>query len=158
MLRALAKIASDLITGQAMCENYVFQQVVIKCSSQMLSAEDLPVDSVPPHGSEAQFIVHLGSSVRRPPEPPGPTLTLTYAGTTFHEHPASSMGRITRICDCCFEEKPDARARAGFYPTDAQGTKSDKAFLGPLCDECLSRALRAGTAEHRWLLKQVWGG
>jgi two-component system response regulator HydG len=42
----------------------VIQRAVIRCSSQMLSAEDLPADSVPQHGSEAQFIVHLGSSVR----------------------------------------------------------------------------------------------
>jgi transcriptional regulator with PAS, ATPase and Fis domain len=42
----------------------VIQRAVIRCSSQTPSAKDLPVDSVPQHGSEAQFIVHLGSSVR----------------------------------------------------------------------------------------------
>jgi len=68
------------------------------------------------------------------------------------------MGRIGLICHCCFEETPDARVRDSYYPTDSQGMKSDKAFLGPLCDECLSRARRAGTAENRWLLKQVKGG
>ncbi len=38
------------------------QRAVIRCSSRMLSAEDLPADSVA-HGSEARFMVELGSSV-----------------------------------------------------------------------------------------------
>jgi hypothetical protein len=32
-------------------------------------------------------------------------------------------------------EKADAQVRAGLYPKDAQGKKTDKAFLGFLCDE-----------------------
>jgi hypothetical protein len=52
-------------------------------------------------------------------------------------------------------EKADAQVRAGFHPKDAQGKESDKPFLGLLCDDCLSRARRAGSVENRWLLKQV---
>jgi hypothetical protein len=52
-------------------------------------------------------------------------------------------------------QKADAQVRAGFYPKDAQGKESDKAFLGLLCDECLAHARRPGSAENRWLLKQV---
>jgi hypothetical protein len=52
-------------------------------------------------------------------------------------------------------QKADAQVRAGFYPKDAQGKESDKAFLGLLCDECLGDARRPGSAENRWLLKQV---
>jgi hypothetical protein len=44
-------------------------------------------------------------------------------------------------------EKPDAQVRPGFYPTDARGKKSDKAFLGFLCDECLFHARRPGSPE-----------
>jgi transcriptional regulator with PAS, ATPase and Fis domain len=40
----------------------VVQRAVIRCHSPMLSAGDLPADSVP-HGSEARFTVQLGSSV-----------------------------------------------------------------------------------------------
>jgi hypothetical protein len=52
-------------------------------------------------------------------------------------------------------EKADAQVRAGLYPRDAQGKKSDKAFLGFLCDECLAHASRPGSPENLWLLKQV---
>ena len=40
----------------------VVQRAVIRCNSPMLSAGDLPADSVR-HGSEAQFTVRLGSTV-----------------------------------------------------------------------------------------------
>jgi hypothetical protein len=52
-------------------------------------------------------------------------------------------------------EKADAQVRAGLYPRDAQRKKSDKAFLGFLCDECLAHARRPGSPENLWLLKQV---
>jgi hypothetical protein len=65
------------------------------------------------------------------------------------------MGKAMPTCDCCLLEKPDAQVRASFYPRDAQGKESDKAFLGFLCDECLAHARRPGSAENRWLLKQV---
>jgi transcriptional regulator with PAS, ATPase and Fis domain len=41
----------------------VIQRAVIKCRSQVLSAGDLPADSVPKHGPEARFTVQIGSSV-----------------------------------------------------------------------------------------------
>jgi two-component system response regulator HydG len=39
----------------------VVQRAVIRCHSPMLSAGDLPAESVPPHRSEALFMVRLGS-------------------------------------------------------------------------------------------------
>jgi hypothetical protein len=68
---------------------------------------------------------------------------------------SGAMARGAPICGCCFMEKPDARVRANLHPTDALGKKSEKAFLGILCDECLAHALRAGSPENLWLLKQV---
>jgi hypothetical protein len=58
-------------------------------------------------------------------------------------------------CDFCLIEKADAQVRARFYPTDPQGKKSAKAFLGFLCDECLFHARRPGSPENLWLLMQV---
>jgi len=52
-------------------------------------------------------------------------------------------------------EKTDARLRAGFNPSDPQEKKSDKAFVGFLCDECLFHARRPGSPENVCLLKQV---
>ncbi len=72
-----------------------------------------------------------------------------------HYAQSAAMGRAAPLCDWCFMEKPDAQVRAGLYPTDAQGKKSDRPFLGLLCDECFFRARRPGSAENLWLLKQV---
>jgi DNA-binding NtrC family response regulator len=41
----------------------VVQRAVIRCHSPMLSAGDLPTESVPPHRAEAHFMVRLGSSM-----------------------------------------------------------------------------------------------
>jgi transcriptional regulator with PAS, ATPase and Fis domain len=41
----------------------VVQRAVIRCHSPMLSAGDLPTESVPPHRAEAHFMVQLGSSM-----------------------------------------------------------------------------------------------
>ncbi len=41
----------------------VVQRAVIRCHSPMLSAEDLPTESVPPHRAEAHFIVRVGSPI-----------------------------------------------------------------------------------------------
>ena len=59
-------------------------------------------------------------------------------------------------CDCCLMEKADAQVRAGLYPKDAQGKKTDKAFLGFLCDERVCGELlicveNQQFATHRWL-------
>jgi hypothetical protein len=80
------------------------------------------------------------------------------AGARFRQNLseiALAMGKAVPTCDCCLLEKPDAQVRAGFYPRDAQGKESEKAFLGFLCDECLAHVRRPGSAENRWLLKQV---
>ena len=41
----------------------VVQRAVIRCQSPMLSAGDLPMESVPSHGAEAHFMVRLGSAM-----------------------------------------------------------------------------------------------
>ena len=41
----------------------VVQRAVIKCHSPMLSAADLPTESVPRHRAEAHFMVRLGASM-----------------------------------------------------------------------------------------------
>src|SRR5258708_12108175 len=58
------------------------------------------------------------------------------------------------LCDCCCREKPDASPRPGLYPTDAHGKRTERAFKGFICDDCLARARQPGSAENRWLLKQ----
>ena len=58
------------------------------------------------------------------------------------------------LCDCCCREKPDASLRPGLYPTDAHGKRTERAFKGFICDDCLAKARQPGSAENRWLLKQ----
>jgi transcriptional regulator with PAS, ATPase and Fis domain len=41
----------------------VVQRAVIRCPSPMLSARDLPMESVPSHSAEAQFMVRVGSAM-----------------------------------------------------------------------------------------------
>jgi len=41
----------------------VVQRAVIRCPSPMLSARDLPMESVPPDGAEAHFVVRVGSAM-----------------------------------------------------------------------------------------------
>src|ERR1700730_5743816 len=38
----------------------------------------------------------------------------------------------------------------------SRGKKSDKSFLGVLCDECLAHSSCPGSPENVWLMKQVW--
>jgi hypothetical protein len=45
--------------------------------------------------------------------------------------------------------------RSGFYPTGGHGADTQRAFLGLLCDDCLSRASQEGSPENRWIVKQV---
>jgi len=59
------------------------------------------------------------------------------------------------VCDCCGSYKPDVRIRVGLRGLDHRGHRTAQPFHGPLCNECLSRTSRIGSAEHRWLLRQI---
>jgi hypothetical protein len=62
------------------------------------------------------------------------------------------------VCDCCSNEKTDVRIRVGLRGLDQQGQLTAKPFHGPLCDDCLARAGRFGSAEQRWLLHRITAG
>jgi hypothetical protein len=62
------------------------------------------------------------------------------------------------VCDCCAREKNDVRIRVGLRGLDQQGQLTAKPFHGPLCDDCLARANRFGSAEQRWLLHRITSG
>jgi len=62
------------------------------------------------------------------------------------------------VCDCCGAAKPDVRIRVGLRGLDHRGQITAKPFHGPLCDDCLARASRFGSAEQRWLFNQILQG
>ena len=62
------------------------------------------------------------------------------------------------VCDCCGSDKTNVRIRVGLRGFDQRGQLTDKPFHGPLCDECLARANRIGSAEQRWLFHRITEG
>jgi len=62
---------------------------------------------------------------------------------------------VMAVCDCCHREKPDAAAHPSLYARDAEGRIARHAYLGFLCDACLTEIRKPGTPENLWLLKQV---
>jgi len=58
-------------------------------------------------------------------------------------------------CDCCGGDKPDVRIRVGLRGLDYRGHITATPFHGPLCNDCLARAGRFGSAEQRWLFRQT---
>jgi hypothetical protein len=59
------------------------------------------------------------------------------------------------VCDCCGTDKPDVRIRVGLRGLDHRGHITATPFHGPLCDDCLARASRFGSAEQRWLFSRI---
>jgi hypothetical protein len=59
------------------------------------------------------------------------------------------------VCDCCGRDKPDVKIRVGLRGLDHRGHITAKPFHGPLCDDCLARAGRFGSAEQRWLFHRI---
>ncbi len=59
------------------------------------------------------------------------------------------------VCDCCRRDKPDVKIRVGLRGIDSQGNSTTKPFHGPLCNDCLAGTDRSGSAEQRWLLRQI---
>jgi hypothetical protein len=62
------------------------------------------------------------------------------------------------VCDCCGRDKPDVKIRVGLRGLDHRGHITAKPFHGPLCDDCLARASRFGSAEQRWLFNRILQG
>ena len=58
-------------------------------------------------------------------------------------------------CDCCGREKLDVKIRVGLRGIDSRGKSTVRPFHGPLCDDCLALTSRIGSAEQRWLLRQI---
>ena len=61
-------------------------------------------------------------------------------------------------CDCCGKDKPDVKIRVDLRGVDHRGSITAKPFHGPLCNDCLARTGRFGSAEQRWLLHQIIQG
>jgi hypothetical protein len=61
-------------------------------------------------------------------------------------------------CDCCGRDKPDVKIRVDLRGKDHRGSVTAKPFHGPLCDDCLAKIGRFGSAEQRWLLHQIVRG
>ena len=61
-------------------------------------------------------------------------------------------------CDCCGRDKPDVKIRVDLRGIDHRGYITAKPFHGPLCDDCLAKTGRFGSAEQRWLLHQIIQG
>jgi hypothetical protein len=59
------------------------------------------------------------------------------------------------VCDCCRRDKPDVKIRVGLRGIDSRGNSTAKPFHGPLCNDCLARTDRFGSAEQRWLLQKI---
>ena len=59
------------------------------------------------------------------------------------------------VCDCCRRDKPDVKIRVGLRGVDNRGKNTARPFHGPLCNDCLARTGRFGSAEQRWLLHQI---
>ena len=58
-------------------------------------------------------------------------------------------------CDCCGRDKPDVKIRVNLRGIDHRGSSTAKPFPGPLCNDCLAKTGRFGSAEQRWLLLQI---
>jgi hypothetical protein len=61
-------------------------------------------------------------------------------------------------CDCCGKDKSDVKIRVGLRGLDHRGHITPSPFHGPLCDDCLAKTNRFGSAEQRWLLHQITQG
>ena len=61
-------------------------------------------------------------------------------------------------CDCCGRDKPDVKIRVDLRGIDHSGYRTLKPFHGPLCDDCLAKTSRLGSAEQRWLFHQIIQG
>jgi hypothetical protein len=59
------------------------------------------------------------------------------------------------VCDCCARDKPDVKIRVDLRGIDHRGSITVKPFHGPLCNDCLAKTGRFGSAEQRWLLHQI---
>jgi hypothetical protein len=60
-------------------------------------------------------------------------------------------------CDCCGRDKPDVKIRVDLRGIDHPGSITAKPFHGPLCNDCLAKTGRFGSAEQRWLLYRIQG-
>jgi hypothetical protein len=60
-----------------------------------------------------------------------------------------------RLLHCCGRDKPDVKIRVDLRGIDHRGSITAKPFHGPLCDDCLAKTGRFGSAEQRWLLYQI---
>jgi hypothetical protein len=49
-------------------------------------------------------------------------------------------------------DRPDVKIRVRLRDVDNRGKNTARPFHGPLCNDCLARTDRFGSAEQRWLL------
>jgi hypothetical protein len=62
---------------------------------------------------------------------------------------------MAATCDLCRQPKPDVLKRPLLRVLDQAGTRTVNPFKGLLCDNCVEKAQRFGSPEHRWVLQQI---